>query len=51
MPDNDWNWEVLGGPFGGTAEGPVWDGQAVLFTAIDGEHGRELWRLDPGSGL
>ena len=29
-----WNFELVAGPYGGTTEGPVWDGQALLFTHI-----------------
>lgn len=29
-----WEFELVAGPYGGTAEGPVWDGQALLFTDI-----------------
>ena len=29
-----WEFELVAGPFGGTTEGPVWDGQALLFTNI-----------------
>ena len=26
-----WTFELVSGPYGGTTEGPVWDGQNVLF--------------------
>ena len=29
-----WDFELIAGPYGGTTEGPVWDGQALLFTHI-----------------
>ena len=29
-----WEFELVAGPFGGVTEGPVWDGQALLFTNI-----------------
>ena len=29
-----WEFELVAGPYGGTSEGPVWDGQALLFTDI-----------------
>ena len=29
-----WNFELVAGPYGGTTEGPVWDGEALLFTHI-----------------
>src|SRR6059036_1632943 len=32
----DWTFELLAGPYGGTTEGPAWDGQALLFTHIPG---------------
>ena len=30
----DWNFELVSGPYGGTTEGPVWDGQNILFSYI-----------------
>jgi gluconolactonase len=30
----EWNFELVAGPFGGTAEGAVWTGESVLFTHI-----------------
>ena len=30
----DWDFELVAGPYGGTSEGPVWDGEAMLFTDI-----------------
>ena len=32
----DWNFELVSGPYGGTTEGPVWDGQNILFSYIPG---------------
>ena len=29
-----WEFELVAGPYGGTTEGPVWDGRALLFTDI-----------------
>ena len=29
-----WDFELVAGPYGGTTEGPVWDGRALLFTDI-----------------
>ena len=29
-----WEFELVAGPYGGTTEGPAWDGQALLFTDI-----------------
>ena len=42
-----WEFELVTGPFGGTAEGPVWDGEAVLFTHIPASR---ILRYDPRSG-
>jgi gluconolactonase len=42
-----WEFELVAGPFGGTAEGPVWDGEAVLFTHIPASR---ILRYDPRSG-
>ena len=30
----DWEFELLAGPFGGTTEGPAWDGTALLFLSL-----------------
>jgi gluconolactonase len=43
----DWEFELIAGPYGGTAEGPAWDGQALLFTHIPGSR---IMRYDPRSG-
>ena len=43
----DWVFEMLAGPYGGTTEGPVWDGQALLFTHIPGNR---IMRYDPHTG-
>lgn len=29
-----WEFVIVAGPFGGTTEGPVWDGDSILFTHI-----------------
>ena len=42
-----WDFELVAGPYGGTTEGPVWDGEAVIFTHIPG---CRLMRYDPKSG-
>ena len=42
-----WNFELVAGPYGGTTEGPVWDGQAVLFTNIPNNR---ILRYDPKTG-
>ncbi|MFQ5873149.1 MAG: SMP-30/gluconolactonase/LRE family protein, partial [Dehalococcoidia bacterium] len=43
----EWNFELVAGPYGGTTEGPAWDGEALLFTFIPGSR---LLRHDPRSG-
>ena len=43
----DWTFELLAGPYGGTTEGPAWDGQALLFTHIPGNR---IMRYDPHTG-
>ena len=30
----NWVFELVAGPYGGTSEGPAWDGQAMLFTDV-----------------
>jgi gluconolactonase len=42
-----WEFELVAGPFGGTTEGPVWDGEAVLFTHIPASR---ILRYGPRSG-
>ena len=42
----DWDWELLAGPDTIT-EGPVWDGQGLLYTSI--AH-NEIRRYDPATG-
>ncbi len=42
-----WDFELVAGPYGGTTEGPVWDGEAVIFTHIPESR---LMRYDPGTG-
>ena len=42
-----WDFELVAGPFGGTTEGPVWDGEAVIFTHIPESR---LLRYDPSTG-
>ena len=42
-----WNFELVAGPLGGTTEGPVWDGEAVLYTHIPSSR---IMRYDPRSG-
>ena len=42
-----WNFELVAGPYGGTTEGPVWDGKALLFTNIPNNR---ILRYDPQTG-
>ena len=30
----NWDFELIDGPYGGTTEGPAWDGSGLLFTNI-----------------
>ena len=41
-----WQFIMVNGPYGATAEGPVWDGSGLLFTHIQAS---EILRYDPGS--
>ena len=43
----EWSFELIAGPYGGTTEGPVWDGEALLFTHIPTSR---ILRHDPVSG-
>ena len=42
----EWRFQLLAQPFGGITEGPVWDGEAVLFTHISASR---IMRFDPRS--
>ena len=42
-----WEFELVAGPYGGTAEGPAWDGQALLFTNIPNNR---IMRYEPQTG-
>lgn len=42
-----WSFELVAGPLGGTTEGPVWDGEAVLYTHIPVSR---IMRYDPRTG-
>ncbi len=42
-----WDFELVAGPYGGTTEGPVWDGETVIFTHIPASR---LLRYDPRTG-
>jgi gluconolactonase len=43
----DWEFELVAGPYGGTTEGPAWDGEALLFTHIPESR---ILRYEPQSG-
>jgi hypothetical protein len=45
---SDWTFERIAGPYGGTTEGPAWDGQALLFTHIPAN--RIIWLVACWSG-
>ena len=42
-----WSFELIDGPYGGTTEGPAWDGSGLLFTHIPASR---IMRYDPKSG-
>ena len=42
-----WRFELLAKPFGGVTEGPVWDGEALLFTHIPTSR---ILRYSPATG-
>ena len=42
-----YQFELLTRPYGGVSEGPVWDGEAILFTHIPSSR---VMRYDPSSG-
>ena len=39
-----WNFVLVGGPYGGTTEGPAWDGSGLLYTHIPAS---QILRFDP----
>ena len=39
-----WRFQLLGRPYGGVTEGPVWDGEAIYFTHIPTSR---IMRYDP----
>ncbi len=41
-----WEFELVDGPYGGTTEGPAWDGSGLLFTHIPASR---IMRFDPQS--
>ncbi|MCH8206448.1 MAG: SMP-30/gluconolactonase/LRE family protein [Chloroflexi bacterium] len=42
-----WDFKLVDGPYGGTTEGPAWDGTGLLFTHIPGSR---IMRYDPQRG-
>ena len=42
-----WDFELVAGPYGGTSEGPAWDGTGLLFTHIPTSR---ILRYDPSTG-
>ena len=42
-----WRFELLAKPFGGVTEGPVWDGESILFTHIPSSR---IMQYAPASG-
>ena len=43
----NWKFELVAGPYGGTSEGPAWDGTGLLFTHIPTSR---ILRFDPATG-
>ena len=41
-----WEFVIVAGPLGGTTEGPVWDGESILFTHIPES---KIYKYDPES--
>ena len=41
-----WDFIAVQGPFGGTSEGPAWDGEALLFTHIPDS---KIYKFDPNT--
>ena len=42
-----WSFELIDGPYGGTTEGPAWDGSGLLFSNMPASH---IVRYDPQTG-
>ena len=42
-----WNFELVDGPYGGTTEGPAWNGSNLLFTYIPGSN---IMEFNPRTG-
>ena len=47
MSSGSWRFELVGKPYGGISEGPVWDGESILFTHIGTS---SIMRYSPDSG-
>ena len=43
----EWRFQLAAQPYGGITEGPVWDGEAILFTHIPASR---IMRYDPDTG-
>ena len=43
-----WTFVPVNGPYGGTTEGPVWDGECLLFTHIPDS---AILKFDPKTGI
>lgn len=43
----DWSFDLVAGPFEGLVDGPVWDGDGLLFCLVEASR---LLRYEPGSG-
>lgn len=49
----DWSFELVAGPYGSPTDGPVWDGEALLFTRLFDPAGaidNRILRYDPETG-
>ena len=42
-----WTFDLIDGPYGGTTEGPAWDGSGLLYTHIPAS---KILRYDPNTG-
>ena len=48
-----WNFELAAGPFGSPIDGPVWDGEALLFSRLAfpaNSVNNHIFRFDPTNG-
>ena len=48
-----WEYELIAGPYGSPTDGPVWDGEALLFTSVSVPSNtihNKILRYDPQSG-